>query len=184
MLGVHSPLSLVNLLHLTFSTTLGMRGGKEQRDLKLGDIIIGKDSSGEEFIQHVRERQTKTRTEKDPNNSKVIKTKAWGHENPNTCPVNALRVFRSKRPGSMMKTDSPFFLSLNYSHTLIGQKQNEWYKAMPMGINHLYKLTKTFIKSCSDISDIRKLTNHSARRGSLGTKVTRQGCTKRSNYSN
>jgi hypothetical protein len=54
-----------------------MRGGKEQRDLKLGDIIIDKDSSGEEFIQHVRERQTKTRTE-DPNNSKqkhgVMKT--------------------------------------------------------------------------------------------------------------
>jgi hypothetical protein len=48
--------------------TLGMRGGKEQRDLKLGDIIIGKDSSGEEFIQHVRERQTKTRTGEDPNN--------------------------------------------------------------------------------------------------------------------
>ena len=76
LLGVHSPLALVNLLHLTFSTTLGMRGGKEQRDLKLGDINIGKDSSGEEFMQHVRERQTKTRTGEDPNNSKVIKAKA------------------------------------------------------------------------------------------------------------
>ena len=64
----------------------------------------------------------------------------------------------------MMKTDSPFFLSVNYSHTLIGQKQNEWYKAMPMGINHQYKLTKTLIKSCPDINDNRKLTNHSARR--------------------
>ena len=163
MLGVHSPLSLVNLLHLTLSTTLGMRGGKEQRDLKLGDIIIGKDSSGEEFIQHVRERQTKTRTGNDPSYSKVIKTKAWGHENPNTCPVNALRVFRSKRPGSMMKTDSPFFLSVNYSYTLIGQKQNKWYKAMPIGINHLFK------SQCKT---------------TLGTKVTRQGCTKRSNYAN
>jgi hypothetical protein len=60
----------------------------------MGDIIIGKDSSGEEFIQHIRERQTKTRTE-DPNNSKVIKAKAWGHETPNTCPLNALRVFHS-----------------------------------------------------------------------------------------
>jgi hypothetical protein len=59
---------------------------------------------------------------------------------------------------------TPFFLSVNYSHTLIGQKQNEWYKAMPMGINHLYKLTKTLIKSCPDINDNRKLTNHSVRR--------------------
>jgi len=76
LLGVHSSLALVNLLHLTFSTTLGRRGGKEQRDLKLGDINIGKDSSGEEFMQHVRERQTKTRTGEAPNNSKVIKAKA------------------------------------------------------------------------------------------------------------
>jgi len=35
---------------------------------------------------------------------------------------------------------------------------------MPMGINHLYKLTKTLIKSCPDINDNWKLINHSARR--------------------
>ena len=35
---------------------------------------------------------------------------------------------------------------------------------MSMGINHQYKLTKTLIKSCPDINDNRKLTNHSARR--------------------
>ena len=33
-----------------------------------------------------------------------------------------------------------------------------------MGINHLYKLTKTLIKSCPDINNNRKLINHSARR--------------------
>ena len=32
LLGVHSPLALVHFLHLTFSMSLGMRGGKEQRD--------------------------------------------------------------------------------------------------------------------------------------------------------
>ena len=71
---MHSPLALVNFLHLTFSMSLGMRGGKEQRDLKFGDIVIDKDASREEFIQHVKERQTKTRTGADPNNSKEIKT--------------------------------------------------------------------------------------------------------------
>jgi hypothetical protein len=63
-----------------------------------------------------------------------------------------------------MKTDPPLFLSVNCSHALIDQKQNEWDKAMPMGINHLYKLTITLIKSCPDINDNRKLKNHSARR--------------------
>ena len=109
LLGVHSPLALVNFLHFTFSMSLGMRGGKGQRDLKCGDIVIDKDASGEEFIQHVKERQTKTRTGADPNNSKEIKTTAWANDNPNRCPVNAFRIFTSKRPAKMMKPDSPFF---------------------------------------------------------------------------
>ena len=112
LLGVHSPLAVVNFLHLTFSMSIGMRGGKEQRDLKFGDIVIDKDASGEECIQHVKERQTKTRTGADPNNSKEIKTTAWVNDNPNRCPVNAFRIFTSKRPAKMMKPDSPFFFSV------------------------------------------------------------------------
>jgi hypothetical protein len=54
--------------------SLVMRGGKEQRDLKFGDIVIDKDASGEEFIQHVKELQTNTRIGSDLNNSKEIKT--------------------------------------------------------------------------------------------------------------
>jgi purine-nucleoside phosphorylase len=57
--------------------SLGMRSGQEQRDLKFGDIVIDKDAFGEEFIQHVKERQTKTQTGADPNNSKEIKTTAY-----------------------------------------------------------------------------------------------------------
>ncbi|CAG2211562.1 unnamed protein product [Mytilus edulis] len=44
LLGTHAPLPLTNLLHLTLTLVLGMRGGKEQRDLKFGDICIGVDS--------------------------------------------------------------------------------------------------------------------------------------------
>jgi hypothetical protein len=162
LLVVHSPLALVNFLHLTFSMSLGMRGGKEQRDLKFGDIVIDKDASGEEFIQHVKELQTKTRTGADPNNSKEIKTTAWANDNPNRCPVNAFRIFTSKRPAKMMKLDSPFFLSVN--HVSDRQLHHAWFKETAMGVNHLYGLTKNMIKSCPSIQDGRKLTNHSARR--------------------
>ena len=141
LLGVHSPLALVNFLHLTFSMSLGMRGGKEQRDLKFGDIVIDKDASGEEFIQHVKERQTKTRTGADPNNSKEIKTTAWANDNPNRCPVNAFRIFTSKRPAKMMKTDSLFFLSVN--HVSDRQPHHVWFKETAMRVNHLYGLKKT-----------------------------------------
>jgi integrase len=126
-----------------------MRGGKEQRDLKFGDIVIDKDASGEEFIQHVKERQTKTRTGADPNNSKEIKTTAWANDNPNRCPVNTFRIFTSKRPAKMMKPDCPVFFSVNH-----GSDRQP----------HLYGLTKNMIKSCPSIKDGRKLTNHSARR--------------------
>jgi hypothetical protein len=61
-----------------------------------------------------RMRQTKTRTGADPINSKEIKTTAWANDNPNRCPVNAFRIFTSKRPAKMMKSDSPFFLSVNH----------------------------------------------------------------------
>jgi hypothetical protein len=162
LLGVHSPLALVNFPHLTFSMSLGMSGGKEQRDLKFGDIVIDKDASGEEFIQHVKERQTKTRTGADPNNSKKIKTTAWANDNPNRCSVNAFRIFTSKRPTKMMKTDSPFFLSVN--HVSDRQPHHAWFKETAMGVNHLYGLTKNMLKSFPSIQDGRKLTNHSARR--------------------
>lgn len=55
LLGVHSPHALVNFLHLTFSMSLCMKDGNEQRDLKFGDIVIDKDAYGEEFIAHVKE---------------------------------------------------------------------------------------------------------------------------------
>lgn len=77
LLGVHAPLPLVNLLHLTFSLHFGMIGGKEQKDLKLGDISIGKDSTGHEFLYHKKERQTKTRQGQNPND--LRKAKAWAH---------------------------------------------------------------------------------------------------------
>ena len=37
-----------------------MRGGKEQRDLTWGDIELLTDEDGDEYLQHIRERQTKT----------------------------------------------------------------------------------------------------------------------------
>jgi hypothetical protein len=60
LLGVHAFLPLINLLHFTLSFVLGMMGGKE-RDLALGDIEIGGDSSGKEYLCLRTERQTKTR---------------------------------------------------------------------------------------------------------------------------
>ncbi|VDI58661.1 Hypothetical predicted protein [Mytilus galloprovincialis] len=72
-----------------------MRGGKEQKDLNFGDICIGVDSQGGEYLCLYIERQTNTRQGNDPNNMKQIKTKALANPDKNRCPVNAFRIFQT-----------------------------------------------------------------------------------------
>lgn len=162
LLGVHAPQPLINLLHLTLCMQLGMRGGKEQKDLKLGDVIIEVDASGQQYLTLKKERQTKTRQGNDPSNTKKIKTKAWAKSDKNRCPVNAFRIYCSKRPEKMKKVDSEFYLTVN--HISERQDYHAWFKETPMGINYIYGLTKKMISQCPSIVGGRKLTNHSARK--------------------
>ena len=69
-LGTSSPSQIVNMLHLTFSLVMGMRGGREQYQLRWGDIELCTDENGDKYIQHTRERQTKTRTGTDPKSNR------------------------------------------------------------------------------------------------------------------
>ena len=109
-LGVHNPEALINLLHLNFSLVLGMREGKEQKQLKWRDIQIEVDEDGDEYLVHKRERAIKTHTIQDIRNVRKFKHKAWNSDLPERCPVNAYRLYASKRPPSMCEPDSPFFL--------------------------------------------------------------------------
>ena len=110
-LGHETPEQVVNLLHVTFSLVLGMRGGKEQHDLKWGDVEIMSDEDGDEYLCHRRERKTKTRTGQDIRDSRKFKPKAWALPNDiSRCPVQAYKVYRQHRPQSMMGEDTPFFL--------------------------------------------------------------------------
>lgn len=160
-LGVETPTQLVNMLHLNFSLVLGMRGGVEQRNLKWGDIDLATDEDGDEYIVHRRERQTKTRTGKDPNNIRKFKPKVWAVKNkPERCPVNAYKIYRSQRPEDMNNPEAPFFLSINHRHT----EKTLWFKSTPMGRNHIYGLVSKMRQNCSKIDKSRKITNHSVRK--------------------
>ena len=61
-LGSSSAISLNNCMYF------GTRGGLEHRTLQWGDIQLLRDSNGREFLQHNKERQTKTRQGDDPTN--------------------------------------------------------------------------------------------------------------------
>ena len=80
----------------TFS---GMRPGKEQRDLRWGDLQLKTDSEGNRFIEFNIERQTKTRTGENPRNIKEKKPKMYDDKsNANRCPVSTYLTYNEHRP--------------------------------------------------------------------------------------
>ena len=165
-LGSETPQQVINLLHITFSLVLGMRGGVEQRELKWGDIELLTDVDGDEYLCHIKERKTKTRTGADCRDTRKFKPKAWASNDKSRCPVEAYKVYREHRPTEMMTEDSPFFLSVNALRKK-GSLQ-PWYKNQAMGRNHIYKLVKNMVnKAGMNVENTRKLTNHSVRKHQL-----------------
>lgn len=162
-LGHETPQQIINLLHLSFSLLFGMRGGVEQRNLKWGDIELLCDEDEDEYLSHIRERQTKTRVGTDPKNTRKFKPKAWANsENKERCPVEAYKIYKQQRPHEMMNPDAPFFLGINALRS--PNSQQPWFKNQPMGKNHIYKIVKTMKTKCESLNDGRKLTNHSVRK--------------------
>ena len=87
-----------------------MRGGKEQRDLIWDDIELLTDEDGDEYLQHIRERQTKTRGGNDPKNIRKFKPKAWGiPDDMKRCPVEAYKVYKQQRPKDMLHPEAHSF---------------------------------------------------------------------------
>lgn len=162
-LGIENATQIINLLHITFSLVMGMRGGREQHTLKWGDIEIHTDEDGDKYLEHSRERQTKTRTGTDHTNVRKFKPKAWENkDNLQRCPVQAYNIYKDNRPQSMMKADDPFFLSIN--HVQNRRPETAWFKSCGMGINHIYGLLKNMRLNCRKIEKDRKITNHSVRK--------------------
>ena len=60
--GCNSPQALINTLLYNNCLHFGLRGGKDQRDLKWGDVLLKKVTEGKEYLEYNTESQTKTRT--------------------------------------------------------------------------------------------------------------------------
>ena len=63
---------LNNLIHF------GLRGCKEQEELRWGDVILKSDSDDNEYLEYF-ERQTKTRAGGDPRNQRAIKPRMYAN---------------------------------------------------------------------------------------------------------
>ena len=77
VLGLSSPQALVNTVWLNNMLHFGLRGCKEQRELRWGDIVLKSDSEGKLYLEYSVERQTKTRIGENPRNQRQVKPRMY-----------------------------------------------------------------------------------------------------------
>lgn len=166
--GCNSPQALINTLWYNNCLHFGLPGGKEQRDLKWGDVLLKKDTEGKEYLEYNTERQTKTRTGENPMSRISIKPRMYENlsadpeRNPD--PVFLYKLYKAKRPESYMDNNAPFYLGVNHANaSKADQPGLKWFKPQPMGVNKLNSL----MKDCAQLAGIgkdKRITNHSARK--------------------
>ncbi len=164
--GCNSPQALINTLWYNNCLHFGLRGGKEQRDLKWGDVLLKKDTEGKEYLEYNTERQTKTRTGENPMNRRSVKPRMYENlsAGPERNPVFLYKLYKAKRPESYMDNNAPFYLGVNHSNASKADLPTlKWFKPQPMGVNKLNSL----MKDCAQLAGIgkdKRITNHSARK--------------------
>ena len=162
VLGTNSPRALLNTVWLNNCIHFGMRPGKEQRDLRWGDLELKQDSEGTRFIEFCRERQTKTRTGENPRNLRSKKPQMYENKsNPDRCPINSYLAYRARRPAGMLADESPFYLAVNIE--VPKSEEQQWYKCSPLGVNSLRNMLKRMVED-SGLETDKKLVNHSTRK--------------------
>ena len=122
------------------------------------------DSDGKEYLEYF-ERQTKTQTGEDPRNQRPIKLRMYANNDAISIdrdPVHVYKMYKEKRPPSMLELDSSFYLSVNYfkTETHASVEGKNWFKAQPMGVNKLNNIMKDKTKA----AEISGKTNHSRRK--------------------
>ena len=144
-----------------------LRGCKEQKELRWGNVILKTDSDVKEYLEYF-ESQTKTRTGGDPRNQIAMKPQLYANNDATSVdrgPVHVYKMYKEKRPPSMLEPDSGFYLSVNYfkTETHASVEGKNWFKAQPMGVNKLSNI----MKDTTQAAGISGKTNHSGRKTSV-----------------
>ncbi|CAC5362335.1 unnamed protein product [Mytilus coruscus] len=166
-MGSNSPRSLINAVYIL--------GVTEHYNLCWGDISLKVDTNGDEYLQYCRERQTKTR--QGENITNLRKSGPIAVENKidrTSCPVFQYKLFRQKRPETMKKEDSPFYIQASTFQDNNYESKILWYKNLRLGTKSVSKIIKDMATEALPNSD-KRLTGHSARKGSI-QKQKDNGC--------
>lgn len=160
-LGDSNPVSLQFSLFYFFTKGFGLRGRQDQRNMKFGDITIGKSSDGEEYLE-LRERNSKMLDGSKPNDCRKSRQKIFAKTDSNLCPVRLFKLFTQKRPYETLDPDHAFFLTPIPEKRL--KPDSIWYYATPMGHNAIGQLMK---RACANAGISGKKTNHSLRKSTV-----------------
>jgi hypothetical protein len=154
------PETLIRSLWWINTTQFGMRAGhKEHLAMCWGDVRLQTNPEGTEYIEKVIERQTKTRSGEDPENTRKIQPTAFS-TNDERCPVALYKLYAQNRPDDMCKADSPFYLG-----TMHNPKPGQlWFRRQNLGPNKLGGFMRQMTEAAGIDGGEKKLTNTSARK--------------------
>ena len=125
-----------------------------------GDIQLHSTSDGVQYLE-LNERQTKTRTGDDVTDVREVTPKMFATGDIH-CPVEAYKVYSSKRPRSMMDSDSPFYVACR-TVQLHDPEKEIWFINQRVGQKKLGKMMK-MMQTEGKLNPAKRLTNHSARK--------------------
>lgn len=140
-------------------------GGEEHRSVHWGDIQLNYDTElNMEYLSY-NERQTKTRTGADVNNTRDGKPRMYATpQNKQRCPVEAHKTFCDKRPSNYSENQHPFY-GAPVMHVFKPHTDAQWFLRGPVGRNKLDHLMKTMVQKANlpDVGE-KRLTNTSVRK--------------------
>ena len=148
------PTELLAGLWYLLSLNFGFRGNDESRQLKFGDLTLGRDGQGDTYLELKAERLMKTRKGGQGDGHRAFTPKAWANGG-RRCPVFFYEQYCFHRPDSMKAPDAPFYLNVNFQRRV---GAIVWFKAGAMGHNNI-GLIRAGIP--------RPLTNHCVRKISV-----------------
>ncbi|XP_070182961.1 uncharacterized protein KIAA1958-like [Littorina saxatilis] len=170
-LGQTTAESLLNTMWWNNCIHFGLRAVTDHHQMKWGDVTLGKDSSGKEYLSY-NERSTKTRTGEHVTNIRAVRPTVWATpQDPTRCPVATYRLYAEYRPKDYSGEDDPFYIATT---TVPNPKPGTtWLKKQRVGVNKLATLMKDMAIKAG-LTQNKRITNHSARKTMVQTLVNKQ----------
>ncbi|XP_037739255.1 activating transcription factor 7-interacting protein 1 isoform X4 [Chelonia mydas] len=150
VLGLHSPLALVNKVWFDLQLHFSKRGREILRDLAPDAFVVEKDKNGRRYAMF--RYPGKGRNAEDPHKM----GKMYDMPGDPNCPVFSLELYLSKLPPE----PPAFYLHPLKLTTEQMREQSVWYKREPMGVNYLGTMMPR-ISVAARLS--QRYTNHSLR---------------------